>query len=144
MCNLPSQKESWLRNKHSGPYALLPICRRHLTSEIGKKLQSPPWCCFCQGKKENAQKNVWPRLSQSREDGSRDLFCSVPDPVLVSGSIAMQEGVRECVPMSLVLAVKLCCLPEYFPSQLLLSHCSLLPHSHRALRRVRSHTSRMG
>lgn len=120
-----------------------PYAEGTLPQKLGRSCNHPHDAAAAKEKK-NAQKNVWPRLSQSREDGSRDLFCSVPDPVLVSGSIAMQEGVRECVPMSLVLAVKLCCLPGYFPSQLLLSHGSLLPHSHRALRRVRSHTSRMG
>lgn len=40
-CNLPSPKESWLRNKHTGPYALLPLHRRQLTSKIGKRLHLP-------------------------------------------------------------------------------------------------------
>lgn len=71
-CNLPSPNESWLRNKHTGPYALLPLHRRQLTSKIGKRLQLPHVVVLPR------QKEILRELQRKGLGLSQNLSCIFP------------------------------------------------------------------
>lgn len=136
-CNLPSLKESWLRNKHSGPYALLPICRRHLTSKTGKRLKLPHVIASAKEKKKKQKKKTKPTHPKSTEKFRAKVWgspqssplsaCLQGPPLhchcLCHWLLAWQKrgmGSGSAYATSPVLAVKLRYLHGYFLAQLAL------------------------
>lgn len=110
-CNLPSPKESWLRNKHTGPYALLPVCRRRLTSKIATRLQLPRIAASAKATQKILRK-IQLRGSGLSQSSS---LCAAGDLPALSVTLSLASGLAETASGSacatpLVLVVPLRCV----------------------------------